>query len=567
MATTAADWSDPARYAYASLLALSLNERHSHESCDPEFRQQSLRRLLEHVKLMRCEPMMQLLMESESGHTRDPYVQMLLEEPEFHGDGTRVVYDALQWALMLGNYDARIRVILHEWATQLFGLSVEHFEMLEDAIVHRVERGLRTKTLQEEEREKKEMKMKKAKKFAWIGAASVGGGVLVGLTGGLVAPLVAGSLAALLGVGGGAAAAGSVAGAAVIGSLFGAAGAGVSGYKMNKRVGDVEEFFFVRLSPGEGSRLHVTICCPGWLPPPDQNQLAEEFEDENSDDDDDEIEESIERRLMQSFDGLIHSREQYGLQYETKYLAEMGRAIDAVCRLAISMAATEVLKMTIFHGLVTAVALPRTILSLTSVIDNPWNVCCNRSAQVGQMLAETLMDGTFGRRPVTLLGFSLGARVVYFCLKELHRRGGRGIVQDAVLIGTPVTGNPSEWRPLLDVVAGQLVNAFSRNDWVLKIVCRTASAAYDVAGLEGVDIQHDQLVNVDLSHLISGHGDYRTKADQCLKAIALLRVIPITTTTTSQQQQQQSQSQQDDRPIPDGGEKEEVGGCRDANST
>ena len=39
--------------------------------------------------------------------------------------------------------------------------------------------------------------------------------------------------------------------------------------------------------------------------------------------------------------------------------------------------------------------------------------------KVGQMLAETLMDGTFGRRPVTLLGFSLGARVVYFCLKVL----------------------------------------------------------------------------------------------------------------------------------------------------
>lgn len=50
----------------------------------------------------------------------------------------------------------------------------------------------------------------------------------------------------------------------------------------------------------------------------------------------------------------------------------------------------------------------------------------------------------------------------FFFFKELHRRGGRGIVQDAVLIGTPVTGNPSEWRPLLDVVAGQLVNAFSR---------------------------------------------------------------------------------------------------------
>ena len=43
-----------------------------------------------------------------------------------------------------------------------------------------------------------------------------------------------------------------------------------------------------------------------------------------------------------------------------------------------------------------------------------------------------------------------------------------------------------------------------RNDWVLKIVYRTASAAYDVAGLEGVDIHHDKFVNVDLSHLING---------------------------------------------------------------
>ena len=42
--------------------------------------------------------------------------------------------------------------------------------------------------------------MKKIKKFALIGAASVGGGVLVGLTGGLVAPLVGASLAALLGI-------------------------------------------------------------------------------------------------------------------------------------------------------------------------------------------------------------------------------------------------------------------------------------------------------------------------------------------------------------------------------
>ena len=55
---------------------------------------------------------------------------------------------------------------------------------------------------------------------------------------------------------------------------------------MNKRVGDVEEFFFVRLSPGEGSRLSVTIAVPGWLPPPiknDENKLEINEEDDDED--------------------------------------------------------------------------------------------------------------------------------------------------------------------------------------------------------------------------------------------------------------------------------------------
>lgn len=84
-----------------------------------------------------------------------------------------------------------------------------------------------------------------------------------------------------------------------------------------------------------------------------------------------------------------------------------------------------------------------------------------------------------------------------------------------------------------------------RNDWVLKVIYRTSSAAYDIAGLQPIGLQHERMINVDVSDSISGcslgrshesetlsfirllgHGDYRSKAIDCVKATGLLRVEP-----------------------------------------
>lgn len=61
-----------------------------------------------------------------------------------------------------------------------------------------------------------------------IGLASVGGGLLIGLTGGLAAPLIGSGIASVLGssVIGGISLAG---GYAIVGSLFGVAGASLTG--------------------------------------------------------------------------------------------------------------------------------------------------------------------------------------------------------------------------------------------------------------------------------------------------------------------------------------------------
>lgn len=169
---------------------------------------------------------------------------------------------------------------------------------------------------------------------------------MVGLTGGLSAPLIAAGATALTS---GAAILGTPAGVAIIGSLFGVAGAGLTGFKMNKRVGNIEEFDFEQITTGRS--LHLTIAISGW------------------------ISENTEDAFQKPWKNLANSQEQYCIRYESSYLLELGRAIDYFLGFAISMAAQEALKYTLLAGLVAAIAWPTTLLTVSSVIDNPWGVC------------------------------------------------------------------------------------------------------------------------------------------------------------------------------------------------
>lgn len=46
-----------------------------------------------------------------------------------------------------------------------------------------------------------------------------------------------------------------------------------------------------------------------------------------------------------------------------------------------------------------------------------------RAARAGELLAHVLMSGAHGGRPVRLVGFSMGARLIFHCLLELARCG------------------------------------------------------------------------------------------------------------------------------------------------
>ncbi|XP_063798216.1 transmembrane and coiled-coil domain-containing protein 4 isoform X2 [Pseudophryne corroboree] len=273
-------------------------------------------------------------------------------------------------------------------------------------------------------------------------------------------------------------------------------GGTVIGYKMKKRVGAIEEFEFLPLTGGR--QLHICIAITGWLSTGKYGSFAAPWQ------------------------SLFHSTEQYCLAWESKYLMELGNALDTLLNGLVNIVAQEALKYTILSGIVTALTWPASLITVASVIDNPWGVCLSRSAEVGKHLAHILLSRHQGKRPVTLIGFSLGARVIYFCLHELAQEAGaEGIIEDVVLLGAPVEGDVKRWKPLTRVVAGRIINGYCRGDWLLSFVYRSSSVKLNVAGLQPVNLDDRRMVNVDLSSVVNGHLDYMKQMDTLLKAVGI----------------------------------------------
>jgi hypothetical protein len=111
------------------------------------------------------------------------------------------------------------------------------------------------------------------------------------------------------------------------------------------------------------------------------------------------------------------------------------------------------------------------VMDKINELDDPWVIAMDRAHQAGKLLARVLLaehrktrarsavpgsaeapstassarvaggEAVASRvmgRPITLVGYGMGARLVFHCLETLAAEGGaeaRGIVENAVLIG------------------------------------------------------------------------------------------------------------------------------------
>lgn len=168
-----------------------------------------------------------------------------------------------------------------------------------------------------------------------------------------------------------------------------------------------------------------------------------------------------------------------------------------------------------------AFALPLALLSATNMIDGQWAVVSNRSDKAGVLLAEVLVQRLHGPRPVSLVGFSMGARVIFSCLSHLStnysKEETRGLIEQVVLLGAPVAASHRMWPKIRELVAGRIVNGYCSKDWVLGLMFRTSFLLSGVAGIQPVCVQGVQ--NVDLTSLVPSHADYGLKLDAIFDTI------------------------------------------------
>ncbi|KAK0122155.1 hypothetical protein ONS95_010416 [Cadophora gregata] len=418
-------------------------------------------------------------------------------------DRTCVVSGLVLLLLSLGHYSAHSRVLLCH-ITSAFALPLSVLTKEETEIAQTLLLASKTLTA---DAETKKRQAENASSRRWkVGLASVAGAAVIGITGGLAAPIVAGAIGGIMGgvgLGGVASFLGIFAmNGALVGSLFGAFGGKMTGEMVDNYAKEVSDFKFLPLASEwgehgtkidaetEGRRLRVTIGINGWL---------------NGKDD-----------VIKPWRVLGRESEVFALRYEMEALIALGTSLEnMVSSYAWSFVKVEILKRTVLATLWSAL-WPVYLLKMATSIDNPFAVARNRSEKAGEVLADALINKAQGERPVTLIGYSLGARVIYSCLKSLAERKAFGLIESVVFIGAPVPSSTNNWRVMRSVVSGKIINVYSENDYILAFLYRATSIQFGVAGLqeignvEGVD-------NLNLSKEVSGHLRYPNLIGKILK--------------------------------------------------
>jgi len=268
----------------------------------------------------------------------------------------------------------------------------------------------------------------------------------------------------------------------------------------------------------------------------------------------DDLEEFEEERCPVVWDWkrLYGTADIHTVTWESKMLSSLCHIVENLAIEVSSQATKVALQYSVIGAIVSAVAIPSALITASKLIDDPYQIIVIRADEAGKELAKCLLSSD-ERRPVTLVGFSFGARVIYSCLRELARqqdifeynRSGKileekksprssflkkkkdenrfeydrepaSLVADVIFIGLPRAIDRKVLTSCRRVTGGRMVNCYTTNDWLLSLMfvarggtpCGTKPIK-DVPGIE----------NYDVTTLVESHTKYGNAIPSILQLV------------------------------------------------
>lgn len=411
-----------------------------------------------------------------------------------------VLFDLFLLLLADGHYDARSRVFLIAVASTL-GISYMELTKFEKKVTDALEVQDQEAAHVENEQALTSDREKSSRhtRYMIMGLATLGGGLVIGLSAGLLAPVIGAGLGAgfaSIGVSGATSFLAGTTGAALITTSGVVTGSTIATRAARKRVSSVQTFEFKPLY--DNKRVNLLITVPGWLA--------------GSEDD--------VRLPFSTVDPVMGDI--CSVLWEPELLRTFQATGNILATEVLTQSLQQVLGQTVLTALMSALQWPLVLTKLSYLIDNPWSNSLDRAKAAGLILADALASRSLGVRPVSLVGYSLGARVIYYALLELAEVKAFGIIENVYLFGAPIVVTSKEWRKAKSVVAGRFVNGYVQNDWILGYLFRATSGGIGrVAGLRPVE-GIESVENVDCTGDVDGHMGYRQAIPRLMQKIGYL---------------------------------------------
>lgn len=206
--------------------------------------------------------------------------------------------------------------------------------------------------------------------------------------------------------------------------------------------------------------------------------------------------------------------EEYVLSWENDLLSHLTESFLSMIKHKISSKIIGHLKdffyqqITPLHAIKKSIGLPNLALAKIKQLDDVWIIAMDRALQGGKLLAKILLKQFLQQRgsdnnqqaasakpvlrPVTLVGYGMGARLIYHCLDALLEEskqldGGeeaiKGIIENVVLIGAPVKIDILKFQSFRNITSSRFINCYSRYDWILALLYRSKAYEFLIAGL------------------------------------------------------------------------------------